>query len=179
MSDTVDQEQAAKPEPVASVASEILPSAREDNPAHHREKTEVQQDFFASRGFKKFAAVLFTLLVLVLCSSALTGLAKSSTESFATSILTLFGVLITGIFVFMALRIDSGARKEAQTIAHAEARDQAEFAARLIAPEEARRVAVDVAKSVARDESRKVAKTSLVTPQRSKPRERRERPQVK
>ena len=117
------------------------------------------QDYFASRGFQILVTVLFTILVLVLCVAV--GLSVLAHEDAVTPVVTLFGVLITGVFVFMTLRIESGARKEAQAVAQTEARFQADLAARKAASTEARRVAEVEARTeaekVARDIAREIA----------------------
>lgn len=77
-----------------------------------------------------------------------------------SSVVTLFGVLITGLFVFMTFRIDRGARYEAQAVAQeaiTEARREAREAAERIAVEEARKIAVEEARKIAVEEARKIA----------------------
>lgn len=165
MSDTNDQVAVQEPgdeqiRPLVSKATdgEVIP----------RETSAHKQDFLASRGFKMFVTVLVSVLLLVLCGSILLFTLASlttnrpPTEVLATLLLTIFGVLITGIFVFMTLRIDSGAIREAQAVAQAEARRQAEFVAEFVAPKEARQVAERVALTegarAAREESSKVAR---------------------
>lgn len=98
--------------------------------------------------------------------------------AFFTVFIGLFGVLITGLFVFMAFRIDRGARWEAQQVAEREveraakaARGTARKRAGKVAAAKAREVAVEEARKVAADEARKVAadkarKTALAETQR-------------
>ena len=106
-----------------------------------------RQDYFASRGFQILVTVLFTILVLVLCATVFLSVVHKGDG--VTPVVTLFGVLITGVFVFMTLRIESGARKEAQAVAQTEARFHADLAARKAAASEARSVAEIEAKNKA------------------------------
>lgn len=162
-----DTNEVAEQEPQSEQIRPLVPSTG-DGEVVARGTSEHKPDFLASRGFRVLATVVFSVLLLVLCGSVLlltlAGLSspRAATEVLSTSLLTIFGVLITGIFVFMTLRIDSGAIKEAQAVAQAEARRQAEFVAEFVAPQEARQVAERVALSegarVAREESSKIAK---------------------
>lgn len=92
--------------------------------------------------------------------------------AFFTVFIGLFGVLITGLFVFMAFRIDRGARWEAQQVAEREVKRAAKAArgtarkragkvaatrARKVAAAKAREVAVKEAREVAAEEAREVA----------------------
>lgn len=161
MSHTTDQ--ATEHEPRGEQIRPLVPAAG-DGEVVSRVTSEPEHNFLASRGFKVLATVLFSVLVLVLCGSVLLSTYASlsspqpPTEVLWTSLLTIFGILITGIFVFMTLRIDSGAIKEAQAVAQAEARRQAEFVAKFVAPQEAREVAEREGVRVAREESSKIAK---------------------
>lgn len=105
----------------------------------NRQMQRSSHDYFSSRGFQIFVTILFTILILVLCACVC--LAVLVGGDAVTPVVTLFGVLITGIFVFMTLRVESGARKEAQAVAQTEARYHADRAARSAASSEARRVA--------------------------------------
>ena len=104
-------------------------------------ETPQKQDYIGSRGFQILVTVLFAILVLVLCTVLVLLVIPGEAGAATPVIVTLFGVLITGIFVFMTLRIESGARKEAQAVAQTEARYQADLAATAAASTEARRVA--------------------------------------
>ena len=105
-------------------------------------ETPQKQDYIGSRGFQILVTVLFAILVLVLCAVLILLVIPAGEVGAATPVIvTLFGVLITGVFVFMTLRIESGARKEAQAVAQTEARYQADLAATAAASTEARRVA--------------------------------------
>lgn len=125
-----------------------------------------QRDFFASRGFQIFATFLFGILILVLCATLILSVSLGGSSklagTFIMTLVTLFGVLITGIFVFMTLRIESGAKKEAQAVAQVEASYQADLAARVAASSEARKVAESVAMreaaKTAKEEAERVAR---------------------
>ena len=76
----------------------------------------------------------------------------SSIPTLITVLIALFGVLITGIFVFMSIRVENGARREAQAIA-TDAAIKAEETAK-----EAAKKAKKKAEKVAKKRSNKVAK---------------------
>lgn len=142
-------------------------SDEDDRGLHNSGTVPQKQDYLGSRGFQILATVLFTILILVLCLS-LAWLALGKAAAAATTVIVaLFGVLITGVFVFMTLRIESGARKEAQAIAQTEARYQADLAATAVASKEARRVAeteavreaARVAREVAQEEFDRILRT--------------------
>lgn len=126
-----------------------------------------KQDYLGSRGFQILATVLFTILVLVLCFSLALLVLDRAAGAATPVIVTLFGVLITGVFVFMTLRIENGARKEARAVAQAEARYQADLAATAAASTEARRVAEieavreagRIAREVAQEEFDRIIRT--------------------
>ena len=132
-----------------------------------------EQDYFASHGFQKLVTALVTIFVLVLCGFlvALMGWlidhgsqaahAVTAADAATPVIVALFGVLITGIFVFMTLRIESGAKKEAQAVAKAEAQIQADLAARMAASSEARQVA-----EAERSEARRVVEAERLEARR-------------
>ena len=128
----------------------------EDSVVPAEDPIRPRQDYFASRGFQILVTVLFTILVLVLCLSVFMAVAHKGDA--VTPVVTLFGVLITGIFVFMTLRIESGARKEAQAVAQTEARFQADAAARRAASSEAKRVAEIEARNTAEEIASTVAR---------------------
>ncbi len=65
------------------------------------------------------------------------------------AIVAMFGVLMAGIFVFMAIRIDRGARREAQSIA-----ERAGKKAKRVA----RKKATDITKSVQKEASESIAR---------------------
>lgn len=78
---------------------------------------------------------------------------------FLSSVTTLFGVLITGLFVFMTFRIDSGARSEARKVAE-KAVTEAQQTAERTAREEARTIAEEEARAIAQitgEEARTIA----------------------
>lgn len=118
-------------------------SDEDDRSLHDSGTARKKQDYLGSRGFQILATVLFTILVLVLCFALVWLVTKAPAPAGAATpvIVTLFGVLITGVFVFMTLRIENGARKEAQAVAQTEASYHADLAARAAASTEARRVA--------------------------------------
>ena len=76
--------------------------------------------------------------------------------AFFTVLMGLFGVLITGLFVFMAFRIDHGAKLEAQRIAM-EAAQKAAEEARSAARKRAEEVAAERAQEVAAEKAAEVA----------------------
>lgn len=80
-------------------------------------------------GFQKLVAALLVLITVTICSAmfvlvveAVNGGSSGDSDgawhtAFFTVLIGLFGVLITGLFVFMAFRIDRGAKWEAQQVA--------------------------------------------------------------
>lgn len=67
--------------------------------------------------------------------------------------LALFGMLITGVFVLTAFRVNAQAETEAQRAAHPVAKETAQATARTVAQEAAQTVAQEKAESVARTEA--------------------------
>ena len=104
-----------------------------------------EDDFFKSHWFKILATVLISLTTLVLCvvlilaaldivnpdlfgasskgeisnghAESAMSYRESAISMLMAVLIALFGVMITGIFVFMTFRIDRGARNEALAIA--------------------------------------------------------------
>lgn len=76
---------------------------------------------------------------------------------FVAIVVAIFGILITGIFVFTTFRIDRGARLEAASIAHETASTIAESQANTTATNVAAKIARDRAKTVAENQARKTA----------------------
>lgn len=124
MTDEPDQpDQTALPESVSKNDD------RSDTPA------EESQDIFLERWFHILATVLMSVLILscsavpvLLCFVSLgvllSGGADQVSQGFSQmallgSFVAMFGILITGIFVFMAIRIDRGAKEEARHVANA------------------------------------------------------------
>ena len=77
-------------------------------------------------GFQKLVAALLVLITVTICSAMFVLVAAAADgggrsgawhTAFFTVLIGLFGVLITGLFVFMAFRIDRGAKWEAQQVA--------------------------------------------------------------
>lgn len=125
-------------------------------------------DLFESPGFKKLVATLLVLITLVLSGAMIVLLFKASNggdggewnTAFFTVLIGLFGVLITGLFVFMAFRIDRGARWEARRVAEEVSEKLTrgiQERAVLAADKEAREVAREVARSVGREVASEVA----------------------
>ena len=109
----------------------------------------------------------FVLCIVLIETSSASG-SSSDPAVLVTGVIALFGVLITGLFVFMTFRIDRGARYEAQAVAQKaitqareEARKAAKEEARKTAEEEARKVARDEVKNIAEKEAGKVAKEEV------------------
>ena len=86
-----------------------------------------------------------------------------------TGVIALFGVLITGLFVFMTFRIDRGARYEAQAVAQkaitqalrearTTAKRTAKKKARTVARKKAKTVTETIAETIAKKEARTAAK---------------------
>ena len=75
-------------------------------------------------------------------------------------VIALFGVLITGLFVFMTARIDRGARSEARVVAQ-EVAQKAITDARLEARTIAERIAREEAERTAREEARTIAEEEV------------------
>ena len=115
----------------------------------------VDRDVYESQGFKKLVATLLTLITLVSCGAlavlTLAGARGSDSAAWQGSLvavlMAIVAVLITGIFVFMAFRIDRGARWEARQVAEevsalaaAEAQKRAVYAATMRAEKVAKRV---------------------------------------
>lgn len=123
----------------------------------HKDK----EPLFDTPGFQKVVAVMLGLItaalsiaMIVLVFEAMNGGDGGRWDTaFFTVFIGLFGVLITGLFVFMAFRIDRGARWEAQRVAEKVAEKVAERAA-----EEAERTVRERAEKVARKVAEKVAK---------------------
>ena len=121
----------------------------------NRHTQEPNRDVYESRGFKKLIATFLTLITLASCGALIAlvvagfirGLGSGEWDGSLTAVLiTVVGVLITGIFVFMAFRIDRGARAEARQVAEevsavtaADARERAIYAAKRRAEETARK----------------------------------------
>ena len=122
----------------------------------HKDK----EPLFDTPGFQKVVAVMLGLITAVLsiamivlvCEAVNGGDGGRWDTAFFTVFIGLFGVLITGLFVFMAFRIDRGARWEAQRVAEKVAEKVAERAA-----EEAERTVRERAEKVARKVAEKVA----------------------
>ena len=105
------------------------------------------------------AAISIALLALVVRSWMADGGGEWHTALSTVSI-GLFGVLITGLFVFMAFRIDRGAKLEAQRVAKGAAKKAAKKAAKRAAKRaanEARRAARKKAEEVAAERAEEVA----------------------
>ena len=110
-------------------------------------------------GFQKLVAALLCLVTVAVSTAmiALVFMARGSDggdwhTAFSTVSIGLFGVLITGLFVFMAFRIDRGARWEAQRVAKKavkEMRNTARKRAGKVATKKAGRVAAKNAGKVA------------------------------
>ena len=134
------------------------------------------QDVFESEGFKQLITAVICIVtavlsgvLIVLTIPAVKGTPLPETALFAP-LIALFGVLMTGIFVFMTFRIDRGARHEAKSQAEFTAgevaRNVAETEAQKILKEakmESERIARDVTKEakmeserIAQEESKKV-----------------------
>lgn len=127
----------------------------------HRDKVAL----FDKDGFQWVVAIVLVVITAALSFAMFTLVSDAryvKTENgewvdewvmaFFTVLIGLFGMLITGLFVFMAFRIDRGARWEAQRVA----KEAAEEAA-----EEAKRAAQKVASKIAKDEARSVAKDTI------------------
>ena len=128
-------------------------------------------------GFQKLVAALLVLITVTICSAmfvlvmeAVNGVEAvkavdggSSGDSdgawhtaFFTVLIGLFGVLITGLFVFMAFRIDRGAKWEAQQVAKKAAKGVVKKA-RSTARKRAGKVAAEKAAKVAAKRAAEVA----------------------
>ena len=155
---TVDRE--GPPKSGANNAT-VVPAAKSSDNARE-EKTAL----FDTRGFQWIVAAMLVLITVAL-STAMFVLVLDANQgttrgngrwemAFFTVLIGLFGVLITGLFVFMAFRIDRGAKSEAQRVAEKVAEKVAERAA-----EDAERIvrerAEEVAKEVAAEAAEKVA----------------------
>ena len=130
----------------------------------HKDK----EPLFDTPGFQKVVAVMLGLItaalsiaMIVLVFEAVNGGDGGRWDTaFFTVFIGLFGVLITGLFVFMAFRIDRGARWEAQQVAQQVAErevERAAKAARSTARKRAGKVAAERAEEVAAEEAGKVA----------------------
>lgn len=123
-------------------------------------------------GFQKLVAALLVLITVTICSAMFVLVAKAVDDgtagawhtAFFTVLIGLFGVLITGLFVFMAFRIDRGAKWEAQQVAKKaakgvvkKARSTARKRAGKVAAEKAAKVAAEEAAEVAAKEAAEVA----------------------
>ena len=98
-------------------------------------------------------ALFFTLLIIWTKWSRALADKKTSGADFVM----LFGVLITGIFIFMTFRIDRGSQNESRRVADTVADSVASDVADSVARDVADSVARDVADSVARDVADSVA----------------------
>lgn len=114
-------------------------------------------------GFQKLVAALLCLVtatvsiaMIALVLMAWLGVGADWHTAFSTVSIGLFGVLITGLFVFMAFRIDRGAKWEAQQVAE-KAVERAIKAAQSTAHERAGKVAAKRAREVAAKKAKKVA----------------------
>ena len=123
-------------------------------------------------GFQKLVAALLVLITVTICSAMFVlvveavddGTAGAWHTAFFTVLIGLFGVLITGLFVFMAFRIDRGAKWEAQQVAEKaakgvvkKARSTARKRAGKVAAEKAGMIAAEIAAEVAAEKAAKVA----------------------
>ena len=130
----------------------------------HKDK----EPLFDTPGFQKVVAVMLGLITAALSIAMIVLVFKAANGgdggrwdmAFFTVLIGLFGVLITGLFVFMAFRIDRGARWEAQRVAQQVAErevERAAKAARSTARKTAGKVAVKRAEEVAAEKAEQVA----------------------
>lgn len=122
---------------------------------------------FDTRGFQWVVAIMLILVTVILSGSILLVVVAALVDggshwdtAFFTVLIGLFGLLISGLFVFMAFRIDRGARWEAQRVAGEVAQDVAGKAARearSTARKRAGRVAAKKAEEVATEKAEEVA----------------------
>ena len=130
----------------------------------HKDK----EPLFDTPGFQKVVAVMLGLITAALSIAMIVLVFKAVNggdggrwdTAFFTVFIGLFGVLITGLFVFMAFRIDRGARWEAQQVAEKVAKRAARIAAkeaRSAARKRADKVAAERADKVATERADKVA----------------------
>ena len=131
-------------------------------------------------GFQKLVAALLVLITVTICSAMFVLVVMGAVDgggscdscdsdgawhtAFFTVLIGLFGVLITGLFVFMAFRIDRGAKWEAQQVAEKaakgvvkKARSTARKRAGKVAAKKAAEVAVEKAAEVAAKKAAEVA----------------------
>lgn len=140
----------------------------------HKDKVPL----FDTKGFQWVVAIMLILVTLVLSGSivlvvvaALMDGSGQWNTAFFTVLIGLFGMLISGLFVFMAFRIDRGARWEAQQVAievGKETKSTARERAELVAAKEARKVAAKEARKTTKEvrkaavnEAREVANEKL------------------
>lgn len=127
----------------------------------HRDKVAL----FDKDGFQWVVASVLVLITAALSVAMFTLVSDAKDAkayngewvmAFFTVLMGLFGVLITGLFVFMAFRIDRGAKLEAQRAAM-EAAQRAAKGARSAARKRAEKVAAKMAQEVAAECAKKVA----------------------
>ena len=153
----------------------------EDASENHASESSTRQDRPEGRVVEIFVGISMFLITAALCF-VLTrpllfgGGAPTVSESGAVGgaptvsvpdVITLFGVLITGLFVFMTFRIDRGARYEAQAAAQEairQAREEAKTTAKLeaqAAAQEAIHQAREEAKTTAKLEAQAAAQEAI------------------
>ena len=134
--------------------------------SHNAHKDKVP--LFDTAGFQWVVAIILGLITVAISSAMLVFpfILKPSGggewyTAFFTVFIGLFGVLITGIFVFMAFRIDRGAKSEAQQVAEEVAKETAEETAKRATEAVAAEIAKKAKKKateVAKREATKIAK---------------------
>ena len=128
----------------------------EDASENHASESSTRQDRLEGRVVEIFVGISMFLITIALCLVLIMPLFVGGAPTVSVpEVITLFGVLITGLFVFMTFRIDRGARYEAEAAAQ-EAIDQAQQRAKtiveFIAREEAQKAAREEARDVAKKE---------------------------